>query len=76
MCDTKYGVDIGFASGLGGVWTPDAEDCRRQSEACRQLSTTALKLEDKKVWMCLAEDWLKLAETAQKLGTSPDYARR
>jgi hypothetical protein len=70
MCDTKYGVDIGFASGLGGVWTPDAEDCRRQSEACRQLSTTAQKLEEKKIWMCLAEEWLKLAEMADKLVTT------
>jgi hypothetical protein len=64
MYDTKYG-----AFGSGGVRTADAEECRRQSEACRQLSTTALKREDKKVWMGLAEDWLKLAETADKLGS-------
>jgi ribosomal protein S7 len=66
MCDTKFGADIWFASGLGGVPTADAEDCRRQSKACRQLSTTAQKPEEKKFWMCLAKEWLKLAEMADK----------
>jgi len=64
MGDTKYRADIG---GLGGVRRADAEEFRRQSEACRQLSTTALKLEDKEFWMGLAKDWLGLAETAEKL---------
>ena len=69
MCGTKYGADVGFPSGWCRVQPADAEEFRRQSEACRLLSTIALKVEDKKFWMGLADDWLKLAETADKLRT-------
>jgi hypothetical protein len=39
-----------------------ADEFRRQAEECRQLAATALKAVDK----ALAEDWLKLAQEADK----------
>jgi hypothetical protein len=43
-----------------------ADDFRKQPEECRQLSATALKSVDKAFWLRLAEDWLKLAQEADK----------
>jgi hypothetical protein len=38
----------------------------RKAEECRQLAATALKAIDKTFWLRLAEDWLKLAQEADK----------
>jgi hypothetical protein len=43
-----------------------ADDFRKQAEECRQLANTALKAVDKAFWLRLAEDWLKLAQEADK----------
>lgn len=46
--------------------TADADQFRKQAEECRQLAGTALKAVDKAFWLRLAEDWLKLAQEADK----------
>jgi hypothetical protein len=43
-----------------------ADEFRKQAEECRQLAATALKAIDKAFWLRLAEDWLKLAQEADK----------
>jgi hypothetical protein len=50
------------------IWTmsADADQFRKQAEECRQLAATALKAVDKAFWLKLAEDWLKLAQEADK----------
>jgi hypothetical protein len=44
----------------------DADEFRKQAEECRQLAATAIKPKDKAFWLRLAEDWLKLAQEADK----------
>jgi hypothetical protein len=44
----------------------DAAQFRKQAEECRQLAAMALKQTDKAFWLRLAEDWLKLAQEADK----------
>jgi hypothetical protein len=44
----------------------DGDQFRKQAEECRQLAATALKAVDKAFWLKLAEDWLKLAQEADK----------
>jgi hypothetical protein len=44
----------------------DADRFRKQAEECRQLAATALNALDKAFWLKLAEDWLKLAQEADK----------
>jgi hypothetical protein len=44
----------------------DPDEFRKQAEECRQLAGTAIKPVDKAFWLRLAEDWLKLAQDADK----------
>lgn len=44
----------------------DPDEFRKQGEECRQLAGTAIKPVDKAFWLRLAEDWLKLAQDADK----------
>jgi hypothetical protein len=43
-----------------------ADDFRKQAEEARQMAARSLKQEDKAFWLRLAEDWLKLAQDADK----------
>jgi hypothetical protein len=47
----------------------DADQFRRQAKECRQLTAGALKPVVKAFWLRLAEDWLKLAQAADKPAT-------
>ena len=44
----------------------DADDFRKQAEDARQMATRSLKQGDKAFWLRLAEDWIKLAQEADK----------
>jgi hypothetical protein len=44
----------------------DADQFRKQAKECRQLTARALKPVVKAFWLRLAEDWLKLAQAADK----------
>jgi len=44
----------------------DADDFRKQAEECRQLAAAAIKPADKAFWLRVAEDWLRLAQEADK----------
>ena len=44
----------------------DADDFRKQAEEARQMAARSLKQEDKAFWLCLAEDWIKLAQQADE----------
>jgi hypothetical protein len=48
-----------------------ADPFRRNAEECRQLAARALKAADKVFWLRLAEDWLKLAQEADKPTKGP-----
>jgi hypothetical protein len=47
----------------------DAEEFRKQADDCRALAARAIKPIDKASWLRLAEDWLKLAQAADKPAT-------
>jgi hypothetical protein len=47
----------------------DADQFRKQAKECRQLTARALKPVVKAFWLRLAEDWLKLAQAADKPAT-------
>ena len=49
----------------------DADHFRRQAEECRQLAARAPKAADKVFWLRLAEDWLELAQKADKPTKGP-----
>jgi hypothetical protein len=44
----------------------DADEFRKQAIEARQMAARSLKQEDKAIWLRLAEDWLKLAQSATK----------
>jgi hypothetical protein len=44
----------------------DAERFRKEAEDCRELAGKAMSPADKEAWLQLAEDWLKLAQEAEK----------
>ena len=44
----------------------DADDFRKQAVECRQLAATTTIPADKAFWLRVAEDWLKLAQEADK----------
>jgi hypothetical protein len=44
----------------------DADEFRKLAEDCRQLAAGEHKQVDKAFWLRLAEDWLKLAQDADK----------
>jgi hypothetical protein len=44
----------------------DADDFRKQAQDARQMALRSLKQEDKAFWLRLAEDWIKLAQEADK----------
>jgi hypothetical protein len=51
----------------------DAEKFHKEAEECRQMAKQAANPQDKEAWVRLAEDWLKLAQEAER-GTR--FARR
>jgi hypothetical protein len=42
----------------------DVERFRSEAQECRQLAERTINPVDKEAWLRLAEDWIKLAETA------------
>jgi hypothetical protein len=44
----------------------DAYDFRKQAEKAHQMAADARKPEDKASWLLLAEDWLRLAQDADR----------
>jgi hypothetical protein len=44
----------------------DANEFRKQAEDARQMATQSVNQEDKAFWLRLAEDWIKLAQDADK----------
>jgi gluconate kinase len=44
----------------------DADEFRKQANDARQMAARSLKQEDKAFWLRLAEDWIKLAQEADK----------
>jgi hypothetical protein len=44
----------------------DAERFRLEAEECRRLAENARTEVDKEAWLRLADDWIKLAESAQQ----------
>lgn len=44
----------------------DADDFRKQAEDARNHAARSLKQVDKAFWLRLAEDWIKLAQEADK----------
>jgi hypothetical protein len=44
----------------------DADEFRKLAEDCRQLAASERKQVDKAFWLRLAEDWLQLAQGADK----------
>jgi hypothetical protein len=44
----------------------DADEFRKQAEEARQMAVRSLKQEDKAFWLRLAEEWIKLAQDADK----------
>jgi hypothetical protein len=44
----------------------DAERFRKEAEECRELAEKAMSPLDKEAWVRLAEDWLKLAQEAER----------
>ncbi|MBO4228080.1 hypothetical protein [Bradyrhizobium neotropicale] len=47
----------------------DAQRFRKQAQECQELAGKAENARDKEAWLLLAEDWLKLAQGAER-GTS------
>jgi hypothetical protein len=43
----------------------DAAKYRKQAEECRQLAAKAVSPVDKEAWLRVAEEWLKLATSAE-----------
>lgn len=43
-----------------------AKQFRLEAEACRRLAEQAFSPVDKEAWLALAEDWMKLAEDAER----------
>ena len=44
----------------------DAERFRLEAKECRRLAENARTEVDKEAWLRLADDWIKLAESAQQ----------
>ena len=44
----------------------DVERFRYEARECRQLAERATNSIDKQAWLRLAEDWIKLAEEAER----------
>jgi len=44
----------------------DADQFRKEAEACRQQAEKAVSPLDKDMWLMLAADWLRLAEDAER----------
>jgi hypothetical protein len=44
----------------------DPDEFRKQAEDCRALAARAIKPIEKAFWLRRAEDWLKLAQEADK----------
>jgi len=42
----------------------DAAEFRKQAEECRQFAETTRNSNDRKFWLSLVRDWLKLAQVA------------
>jgi hypothetical protein len=53
-----------------------ADDFRRQAEECRQMAARAISPIDKASWLRLAEDWLRLAQTADKSAARASKERK
>jgi hypothetical protein len=45
---------------------PEGDDLRVQAESCRQLARIALTERNRLVWLRLAEEWVELAQTADR----------
>ena len=44
----------------------NADQFRKDAEEARQMAARSTKQEDKAFWLCLAEDWYKLAQETDK----------
>ena len=44
----------------------NAERFRKEAEECRELAEKAMSPLDQEAWVRLAEDWLKLAQEAER----------
>jgi hypothetical protein len=44
----------------------DADRYRNEAEACRRLAAKAVSPIEKDAWLRLADEWLKLAQSAQQ----------
>ena len=47
----------------------DARGFRKQAEECRQQAAKAISPLDKEVWLRVAEEWIKLAQSTEKNGS-------
>ena len=51
-----------------------ARNCRRQAEACKQLAANSEL--DRKIWLRLTAEWLKLAEDAEKSSSEEGFVSK
>jgi hypothetical protein len=52
---------------------PGGDDLRVQAESCRQLARIALTERNRLFWLRLAEEWVELAETADRRNAGAGY---
>ena len=50
----------------------DAADCRKRAKEAASISEKMTKPQDKAVWLKVASEWLKLAETTEAQRQSED----
>jgi hypothetical protein len=55
-----------LCSDTPGANVSDADGFRKQAEDARQMASRSVKQEDKAFWLRLAEDWITLAQEADK----------